>query len=145
MGMYESPITIIESTLDSFSKAIIKQREDAIFAEVQSSFGVDLDKDELIRALQYDRNQYDKGYADGFRQAIKTFVDRLHQEILDARNSNFKAINERKAKYESDYDSDPFLHYCQGKIQALDGIDYFVFENFANLKNESPSYGERRE
>ena len=74
MGMYESPIRIFESTIDSFSKAIIKQRDDAIFAEIQSSFGVDLDRGELVRALQYDRNQYNKGYADGKRDAEAALV-----------------------------------------------------------------------
>ena len=72
--MYESPITIIESTLDSISKAIIKQRDDAIFAEIQSAFGVDMDREELIRALQYDRDQYGKGYADGKRDAQDELV-----------------------------------------------------------------------
>lgn len=67
--MYRSPITIFESTIDSISKAIIKQREDAIFAEIQSAFGVEVDKGELIRALQYDREQYDRGYADGYMAA----------------------------------------------------------------------------
>lgn len=74
MGMYESPIKIIESAIDFFSKAIIKQKDDAIFAEIQSSFGVDLDREELIRALQYDRNQYNKGYADGKADAEAALV-----------------------------------------------------------------------
>ena len=74
MGMYESPIKIIESTIDSFSKAIIKQKDDAIFAEIQSSFGVDLDRKELIRALQYDRNQYEKGYADGKADTMTEWI-----------------------------------------------------------------------
>ena len=74
MGMYESPIKIIEQTLDSFYKDIVKKKDDAIFAEIQSSFGVDLDKYELIRALQYDRNQYEKGYADGKRDAMAELV-----------------------------------------------------------------------
>lgn len=72
--MYKSPITIIESTIDSFSKAIIKQKDDAIFAEIQHSFGVDLDREELIRALKYDRDQYNKGYADGIRDAMEELV-----------------------------------------------------------------------
>ena len=72
--MYNSPITIIESTIDSFANAIIKQKDDAIFAEIQHSFGVDLDKGELIRALQYDRNQYEKGYADGKRDAQPKWI-----------------------------------------------------------------------
>ena len=74
MGMYESPIKIIESTIDSIYKDIVKKKDDAIFAEIQSSFGVDLDRGELIRALQYDRNQYDKGYADGKRDAMAELV-----------------------------------------------------------------------
>ena len=74
MGMYESPIKIIESTIDSIYKDIVKKKDDAIFAEIQTSFGVDLDREELIRALQYDRNQYDKGYADGKRDAMAELV-----------------------------------------------------------------------
>ena len=74
MGMYESPIKIIESKIDSFSNAIIKQKDDAIFAEIQSSFGVELDRGELIRALQYDRDQYDKGYSNGKRDAMGELV-----------------------------------------------------------------------
>ena len=86
--MYESPIKIIESTLDSFSKAIIKQRDDAIFAEIQSSFGVDVDKAELLRALQYDRNQYEKGYADGKRDAMDELVRCKDCKYYNERNED---------------------------------------------------------
>jgi hypothetical protein len=72
--MYNSPIMILESTIDSFANAIIKQKDDAIFAEIQHSFGVDMDKEELIRALQYDRNQYEKGYADGKEDAVPKWI-----------------------------------------------------------------------
>ena len=72
--MYKSPITIIESTIDSFTKSIIKQKDDAVFAEIQHSFGVDLDRDELIRALKNDRDQYEKGYADGKADAMNELV-----------------------------------------------------------------------
>ena len=74
MGMYESPIKIIESTIDSIYADIVKKKDDAIFAEIQTSFGVDLDREELIRALQYDRNQYEKGYADGKADAEAELV-----------------------------------------------------------------------
>ena len=33
-------------------------------ARAVQSYGINVDKDELIRALQYDREQYYKGYAD---------------------------------------------------------------------------------
>ena len=74
MGMYESPIKIIESTIDSIYKDIVKKKDDAIFAEIQSSFGVEMDRGELIRALHYDRDQYNKGYADGKRDAMAELV-----------------------------------------------------------------------
>ena len=34
-------------------------------------YGVEVDKEELLRALQYDRDQYQKGYADGKADAQK--------------------------------------------------------------------------
>ena len=116
MGMYESPIRIIESTIDSFSKAIIKQKDDAIFAEVQSSFGVDVDREELIRALQYDRDQYNKGYADGKRDA--------EADLVRCKDCIGKAH-----WYKNDYG-------CT--ICGLSGL--YVVED-----NDFCSYGERRE
>ena len=45
------------------------QMEGEIMKAVQR-VGIDVDKDELIRALQYDRGQYQKGYMDGFKDAL---------------------------------------------------------------------------
>ena len=74
MGMYESPIKIFESAIDSLSKSLIKEKEDAIILEVKRSLGVDIDRSELLAALQYDRFQYDKGYADGKADAEAALV-----------------------------------------------------------------------
>ena len=93
MGMYESPIKIIESTIDSIYKDIVKKKDDAIFAEIQSSFGVDLDRDELIRALQYDRDQYNKGYDDGKRDAMAELVrceNCIYRSQYADENGNYK-------------------------------------------------------
>ena len=89
--MYESPIKIIESTIDSIYKDIVKKKDDAIFAEIQSSFGVDLDRGELIRALQYDRNQYKKGHLDGVAEATPKWIpvtERLTDLELVAAKAN---------------------------------------------------------
>ena len=74
MGMYESPIKIFESAIDSLSKSLVKDKEDAIVLEVHRQLGVNVDRGELLRALQYDRFQYDKGYADGKRDAEAALV-----------------------------------------------------------------------
>ena len=57
--------------MDLIYKDIVKKKDDAIFAEIQSSSGVDLDREELIRALQYDRDQYDKGYDDAMASIVR--------------------------------------------------------------------------
>lgn len=68
--MYNSPIYLYETAVQS----IMEERENAIFAKIQSSLDVDVDKDELIRALQYDRGQYDKGYRDGKADATPKWI-----------------------------------------------------------------------
>lgn len=82
--MYESPISITERLLDEYAKMVIERRDNEILAKVQSVVGVDVDKGELLRALQYDRDQYEKGYADGKRDAMAELVrckDCKHLEI----------------------------------------------------------------
>ena len=53
---YESPIDIIKTQMRF-------QMEGEIMRAVQN-VGVNVDKDELLRALKYDRQQYEKGYKD---------------------------------------------------------------------------------
>lgn len=53
---YEPPITL-------YMNEIQTQIEDNCLKAVQS-YGFNVDKDELKKALDYDRGQYDKGYAD---------------------------------------------------------------------------------
>ena len=80
--MYNSPIKIYETAMQT----IMEERENAIFAKVQSAFGVDVDKDELLRALQYDRGQYAKGYADGKADAAQQWIpvsERLPKPYVD--------------------------------------------------------------
>lgn len=55
--MYESPIEIIQ-------KDIVMKQENDIYKAILEQ-GIVVDKEELIRALQYDRGQYEKGFADG--------------------------------------------------------------------------------
>lgn len=52
---YESPITFYMSEIQT-------QIEDNCLKAVQS-YGFNVDKDELKKALEYDRDQYNKGYA----------------------------------------------------------------------------------
>lgn len=62
--MYKSPIEIIATPLQIQRDT---QCENEIVRAVQN-IGVNVDKAELKRALQYDRNQYNEGYKDGVRE-----------------------------------------------------------------------------
>ena len=87
MGMYNEPIKLYELQMQT----IIEERENAIFAKVQACFDVDVDKAELIRALSYDRNQYEKGYADGKADAMTELVrckDCKHWEKGNSKGGN---------------------------------------------------------
>ena len=62
--MYESPI----EAMQKHSEEITRQEENEIIMQIQETIGVVVDKDELIKALNYDRNQYQKGYEDAKKQ-----------------------------------------------------------------------------
>lgn len=62
--MYKSPIELFESPVHDVIKQMYEEKENYIYQCV-ADIGVNVDKEELIRALQYDRGQYDKGYRDG--------------------------------------------------------------------------------
>lgn len=54
MSGYESPIRMIVGELET------KMEADTM--SVIQRYGIDVDKEELIKALNYDREQYEKGY-----------------------------------------------------------------------------------
>lgn len=67
--MYKSPIDVyITQMVDSYRKQRDAYLEDEVYSAVER-VGVVVDKDELLRALSYDRNQYRKGYMDGVEAA----------------------------------------------------------------------------
>lgn len=82
---YVSPITVelrqIQRKLDNF-----------ILNEIRK-YDVKVDKEELVKALKYDRNQYEKGYADGKKEATREIL----QEVVNAWNTG--NLNQRELAY----------------------------------------------
>lgn len=72
--MYKSPIEIIHN-------AVQTKMEDDVVKAVQS-YGIIVDKKELLRALGYDRGQYDKGFEDGI-SAMEKVIEWLEYEIKE--------------------------------------------------------------
>lgn len=83
--MYESPIVL--NYADPIIEKIKTETEDYIFKGIVKC-GLSIDKEELIKALQYDRDQYEKGYADGFwagyTEAKEKYMDKLTKFIQGA-------------------------------------------------------------
>ena len=65
---YESPIL---GAINQMVNNIQEQRDNAIMVQIREQIGVDVDKNELIRALNYDRDQFNEGYRKGYRDATE--------------------------------------------------------------------------
>jgi hypothetical protein len=65
---YESPIELL---ITDVQNQIVKQQDEEIYKAVLH-YIPKVDREELLRALQYDRQQYEKGYRDGQRDAFAT-------------------------------------------------------------------------
>lgn len=79
MAIYKSPIKVIYGQLQT-------KFEDDVVKAVQS-YDINVDKDELIKALAYDRGQYTAGYSAGYADAMATIVrcgECIHRGNLQA-------------------------------------------------------------
>ena len=92
---YQSPISQIYKDVEYKFKEDMENKT----MEAIHHFGISVDKEELIKALQYDRNQYDKGYSDGRASMVEEFEslkaemeDKLEPFILGERNLKKDAL-----------------------------------------------------
>lgn len=74
--MYESPISMISDQMKIISEQINANTDEMIVEAVQN-VGVTVDKEEMIRALQYDRGQYNRGYTDGAHDMFSGFMEKM--------------------------------------------------------------------
>lgn len=83
--MYESPIMIAIEEAQ-------KQRQDLIdnkiICTINQQCDIKVNKEELIKALLYDRAQYDKGYTDGFKAGQEAMLATLEDlvNVIKAEN-----------------------------------------------------------
>ena len=73
--MYESPIKIITGKMQT-------QIDGDIYRAVQN-VGINVDREELLKALEYDRGQYEEGWKEGFHDG---YVHGLEIAIIEAEN-----------------------------------------------------------
>lgn len=92
---YESPV---EVTVKMITEDINENINNQITAKVNYELDIDIDTEELQKVLRYDRDQYEKGYHDGYERAQKE--DRvIHAHWVDnkgryVKNEYRKALDE---------------------------------------------------
>ena len=72
---YESPISL---SYEDIMKDIV-ERQEGYIVECIHKVGVDVNKEELVKALSYDRDQYNKGYADRDAEIVRCKDCRFHE------------------------------------------------------------------
>ena len=78
--MYESPIKIITGQIKT-------NYEDEIFRAIQN-VGINVDREELLKALEYDRGQYEEGFREGERHTLRQIKNLLPEWLYIAIKEN---------------------------------------------------------
>lgn len=90
---YKPPIEFFHNdTLEDIASKIVKETDDRIVCEVNMQCGVNINKDEMIKALTYDRDQYNIGYLEGYTRGLQegkvTAMTQLASSILEKYGGN---------------------------------------------------------
>lgn len=102
---YRSPVEIVSQNIhENFENGVM---------EVIHSYDVKVDKDELIKALSYDREQYKQGYADGCKLDTNAIKSKFAEDLL----SEIKKEAHNKAVHPCGCKIDPYI-----SLKVLDGI-----------------------
>ena len=158
--MYKSPFIIDDidkiqpaerSPVQIVAEEIGNAFDDWVVFSAEKTLGIKVDKEELEKALRYDRQQYDKGYADGYdigyRDGYNCGTD--EQEETDDEPENIAHLptpEEMKEAYTDDetdmsflmYENDsvdsPFLHLVVKAMKEFGSVnDLDVFELYMAL------------
>jgi hypothetical protein len=110
--MYKSPIEVITEEMKLFY--------DGDVVRAVQKHDINVDKEELLKALRYDRDQYEKGYADGKRAALDGLVrckdcDYCH-EYTKWNGKDYLGCNR-------------LAEFCDGQIVEVDAYDFCSYMN----------------
>ena len=86
--MYKSPIEIITGQIKT-------NYEDGIFRAVQN-VGINVDREELLKALEYDRGQFEKGFKEGEKYVLRHLKNLLPEWLYTAIKENLIKAGEQE-------------------------------------------------
>ena len=79
--MYTPPIQL-------FIKEETAKIEDMLYTQIKK-IGIDVDKEELFRALRYERDQYNEGYKEGKARVIEEITKRMLARAQEYENLDY--------------------------------------------------------
>lgn len=102
--MYRSPIGVFYKQL--------KAEFDGNVVKAVQSYDINVDKDELIKALSYDRDQYSAGYQDGYTSGMDA--------IVRCRDCAYSNEDGTRCHYWVGRDTEP-MGYCHKGVREGEG------------------------
>ena len=121
----------IKRIVDETQYNIIKESDKQILQTVWRE-GINVNKDELIRALEYDRHQYEKGYADGWA-ARQIDIDILKNEFIKDLNDakSWLCLAQKNRDKEDMIRADAVVATYEACIKAIDwcGLNTYDLNN----------------
>lgn len=84
--MYEPPVKITCSPMDAKIAGEV--------LEFLTRVDIDINEEELIKAIKYDRQQYEKGYRDGIKEFAERLKERKHECGCNYRKKPVYAVTE---------------------------------------------------
>lgn len=75
IAMYKAPIELTHQ----YRLENMLEQEEGLIVKACVDVGVNVDKDELVKLLQGDRDSYNQGYKDGYDAAIAKIMEALEQ------------------------------------------------------------------
>ena len=96
---YKSPVKIDYSNEKWITEFI--EAQDRYIVNTILDLGIEVDKNELVKALEYDRGQYETGYIDGYKDGYKKAFDEAREILRKTLNETFKDYLKEDTKYEN--------------------------------------------
>lgn len=130
---YEPPIQLL--VRDVVTK-MQEQQEDKVM-EVVHYYNINVDKEELIKALAYDRDQYRKGYTDALKERQGEWIKKHRHRggfrtvtVTDSFGEKHTGTVDNRYEYDELYCSvcgkiahDAFLNYCANCGAKMKGAE----------------------
>lgn len=89
---YESPVQVFSNYVED----LVTQKENYIAMQVSEQMHVQVDREELVKALAYERDQYNEGYRNGFLEGYKKGIEQGKDIVIEELKRGIEARFKRE-------------------------------------------------